>query len=67
MNTNAITPAFVAEVRAHAATTWHDQEWHSFNATPECEAVRYALGVAGPDDSDEDICAEARSYISAQQ
>lgn len=62
-----ITPAFVAEVRAHEAKSWHDQEWHDFNRTLECEAVRYALSHAGHDDSDEDICAEARSYIAAQQ
>ena len=67
MNTNTITPDFVAEVRAHAAKSWHDQAWHSFNASPECEAVRYALGEASLDDSDEDICAEALSYIAAQQ
>lgn len=62
-----ITPAFVAEVRAHLAKIWHDQAWHDFNRTSECEAVRYALGQSSHDDSDEDICSEARSYIAAQQ
>lgn len=62
-----ITAAFVAKVREHAAKNWKDKAWHDFNGTIECEAVRYALGQASSDDSDEDICDEARSYIAAQE